>query len=105
MKRKVNAEKSRYWQNQVRRCEAYPGSLASYCRQAGIPPSSLSYWRRKLGLQAPEPTQTRSPFVAVQLERSGPKPTKRPPEVKASHLPDPRWVAQLILHLGKAGVQ
>ncbi len=101
MKVQSNTDRRRYWEDQVRRSKAHRGSLASYCRQAGIPVSALSYWRKKLAREPGRIDQGKSPFIAVQLGEAAAVPV----HTGAPRLPDPKWVAQLILQLGQGGLQ
>lgn len=84
----INETKEVYWRKQValaRKCE---GSLEAFCRERGLSPASLAYWRKKLRA-ADNKALTVSPFVPATII----------PSASGSTLPDPRWVAELIVEL------
>ena len=90
------AENQRRWMEQVQQAEKRTGSLRSYCKEQGISVSAMKYWSRKLGKA--EGSRSSSPcmsrFVPLQVD---PAPLEQDP--KKEVLPDPRWVAEILLHL------
>ena len=81
--------KERYWRNHISMAERFGGSLASYCRAQEISLNTFNYWRKKFAAGSVKKAVVASPFAGVLVERI---PVNR-------GLPDPRWVADLILHL------
>lgn len=88
---KTTKEKQRYWESHAAAAEKFGGSHEAYCRAEGISAPALRYWRKKarrnLRLVRSYPT---SAFIPVEVTYENPS---RP------SLPDPRWLAQLILSL------
>ncbi len=84
-------ERREYWQGHVAAVERYGGSHGAYCRDEGISAAALWYWRNKVRRQnrsrSPVPVQS---FVPVEVTCDGP--------VRGG-LPDPRWLAELIVQL------
>lgn len=101
MKRSGSRGKRKFWQEHVQRSRVHPGSVASYCREAGILAGSLRYWRKKLAVNTRARGDRKSAFVAVEVSPSPPA----APRSVSRPLPDPKWVAQVILHLSKADLQ
>ena len=98
MPSKNREEKVQSWREHIARAARFAGSQQSYCDAEGISVQSLHYWRKKLlgggGLRKTAKNLPLSPFIAVEVERVTPDPV--------STLPDPRWVAELIIHLQQA---
>ncbi len=84
-------EKQQYWEGHVAAVERYGGSHGAYCRGEGISSPALWYWRNKVRRQnrsrSPVPVQS---FVPVEVTCDG--------RVRGG-LPDPRWLAELIVGL------
>ena len=85
-----------YWRAQLKAIKEYPGTLTDYCQTHGITMSAYHYWLRKL---KPKPSESallprQSSFVPVEIIGEYPKHT-------TSSLPDPRWVAEIILNLSR----
>ena len=86
-----NENKLQFWRNHLAGVERYPGSIEAYCRSQGISGPALSYWRKKFGMgersRSLVPAQS---FVPVEIKRD---------DQFSGGLPDPRWLADLILGL------
>lgn len=92
--------KQALWTRRVRAFEASGQSRAAYCRQRGLAPGSLDYWRRRLSsssVAAAEPAfvplQVRSvepPAEALLLECAGGAQLRLPRDC------DPLWLAQVL---------
>jgi hypothetical protein len=78
--------RSEYWREQIRRAEEFPGTATEFCRRGGLSLAAFYSWPRKFKADAKK--KLVSPFVAVEVM----------PE-RASQLPDPKWVAEIIRHL------
>lgn len=82
-----NQNKQELWEKRITKAELFDGSNQAFCSSEGLSLATFQYWKKRL-----RPRQNRiavppSPFVKVAIER-----------VPAS-LPDPQWVAELILSL------
>ena len=97
MKQSNRIERAKFWQEHVTKSEE-GGSLAVYCQQQRISIPALKYWRRKLGAKPRYGKRVlareRSAFIPVQLTTN----LSAPPQTLK--LPEAKWVAELILHLG-----
>ena len=91
---KSRIENERHWRGHVARLRSHTGTAASYCRAEGLSIPAMGYWQRKLGSGSQHSgVLARTPaFIPVEVV------TATLPANRA--LPDPRWVAELILHLG-----
>lgn len=85
------------WEEHVRNAAEHRGSLASYCRVNGVNDGALRYWRKKLESKslAIGKVQKPTPFIPVHVLQAE-------PVSGMVGLPDPKWVAELILHLSSA---
>ena len=96
---KRRTQNAKIWAERVARAKAHSGPVELFCRDEGISSASLGYWRRKLRKEVrPMPTTGKpvsSAFVPVKVLN---------PESTTSNLPlpDPRWVAEVILHLSRS---
>jgi hypothetical protein len=96
-------EKARQWQERLERAESRSGSLESFCREEGVSLPVFNYWRRRIG-HLPRrglvnKTQAKVPaFVPVEVTHEGAT-AERFARADDRALPDPRWVAEIILHL------
>lgn len=98
---KVEIEKK--WQERVRLAEEHVGGISAYCKQAGVSSSALYMWRKKLSLnkrvdakvenQSAKGSALRPAFVPIQIMAA------QIPTESLRKLPDPKWVASVILHL------
>lgn len=89
-----NQEKLKVWTEHVKKASIYNGSLKEYCRQESISSSTLNYWREKLGKGISKPSQT-SKFIPVVVA----PPSKLEQKERQEILPNPKWVAEIILHV------
>jgi hypothetical protein len=87
----IQLEKAVSWPEEVELFEKYEGSLAGFCRSRGLSEVRFRYWEQKLRKPRKSKAVSVSPFVSVKVEpKAG---------VSMSSLPDPRWLAEFILHL------
>jgi hypothetical protein len=80
-----NQDKREVWAKRIKQAEEFSGSNRAFCVSNGLSIPTFQYWKKKL--KKGPVVVTSSPFVRVEIE----KPTMQ--------LPDPRWVAEIILHL------
>jgi len=85
----VQLEREISWASEVEQFESYSGSLAAFCRSRGVSPGRFRYWVGKLGKRKKGSGVSVSPFSAIKVEA----------KIAGTLLPDPRWLAELILHL------
>jgi transposase-like protein len=91
----IRRKKEKQYQEHIRKAQADPAGIAAYCRRAGISVNTLNYWRSKVRPEPPMLDGDESPaFLPVQVIESA-EPSPR------SNLPDPRWVAKVMLHLAR----
>lgn len=88
----VQLEKEVSWPAEVALFEKHTGSLAGFCRSRGISEHRFRYWEHKLRKPGKSKTVSVSPFVALKVEAK-----------VARGLPDPRWLAEFVLHLNGSG--
>jgi hypothetical protein len=102
--RESGIEKETKWRGHLERANARTGSLEKFCRDEGLSLATLNYWRKKLnedsGTSMPAVITRARPkapqFIPVQL-------TESTRDSKRAQLPDPAWLAELILHLTSKG--
>lgn len=88
-------QRKEFWRGHFEASENYPGSIAAYCREHGIPRARMFYYREKFLKQ-------RSGFAEVKE-----KPAKVSVPIadlkfkKCKQLPDPKWLAALIYELSQ----
>ena len=90
-------QRKEFWKAHIEASENYPGSIAAYSREHGIPRAQMFYYREKFSKQ-------RSGFAEVKAVE---KPAKvsvsiaDPKIKKCKQLPDPKWLAALIYELSQ----
>ena len=89
MESSVQLEREVSWPAEVERFERHSGSLAGFCRSRGLSPVRFRYWVQKLDKRKKGSGVSVSPFTAVKVEA----------KIAGTLLPDPRWLAEFILHL------
>jgi len=87
-------ENQEKWLNHARLAQNHPKGFRSYCRENQISINALSYWRNKLRDSLNKDVPQRAPFIPVQVITSERK-------CRGNQLPDPKWVAELILRLSE----
>lgn len=93
MESSVQLEREVSWPAEVEQFQHHSGSLAGFCRARGVSPVRFRYWVEKLGKSKKGRAVSVSPFTTVKVE----------PKVSVVTLPDPRWLAEFILHLNGSG--
>jgi hypothetical protein len=91
------ARDSEFWKRHILQSKEFGGSNLDYCRQNGLSPSSFSTQKRRLGFRSPRAPR-RSAFVKLSPAPLLPHPMQGP-HSQARALPDPKWLAQLVLSL------
>lgn len=91
----IQSEKVVSWPAEVALFAKHTGSLAGFCRSRELSEVRFRYWEQKLRKSSMSKFVSVSPFVSVKVK---PKAT-----VSTVGLPDPRWLAELILHLNGSG--
>jgi hypothetical protein len=90
--RESRIENQRRWEEHVRVAQDHPEGYADYCRKNQISVATLNYWRNKMRVRKVSDTVQRPAFIPIQVISEGNQSAVR-------GLPDPKWVAELILHL------
>ena len=86
------AEKLNHWKNHIAQAERFEGSIPAYCRSAGIRDHTFYYWQKKLSAKKTIPVLNTSSFIRAEVAPAA-------VEQCGSKLPDPKWVAAIILSL------
>ena len=96
MKSTTNLEKEKIWRAHMAKAAAFDGSNRSYCKSASISLNTFQYWRSKFAFSkevGQAKSAARSAFARAEIVNAMPEP------FRLSRLPDPKWMAELILHL------
>ena len=93
-KQRQTRQGEEYWRDHVERSKSFAGTVDEYCLANSISKSSLSRYRLRFGAVR---KKKRNAFVKVA-------PMFEPVDAKAasrgSRLPNPRWLAELLIALG-----
>ena len=89
----INSQGDDFWREHIEKAGAFSGSSQEYCRINGLSKSRFYTYKQRLGLTRKHKSK-RSQFVAVTAVGPVPKTIR---EAKCHHLPDPKWVAQVVL--------
>ena len=73
------AQNESLWRERLARLAASGKTIAAFCREEGVGKSTMSYWRRRLGVAGRQSTAVRAPFLDV-----GPVRTAEPRQPCAS---------------------
>ena len=87
----INQGKEEFWRRQMDLKDKYEGSMRKFCEEHGLSLSTFGYWRHKFNRAKPTGALVRTPFVPVEIQRV---------YSSAGGLPDPKWLAEFISHLG-----
>ena len=87
-------ETTEYWKNHINQAKQFDGSIPKYCKSAGIRDYTFYYWRHKLQKRVSASIKSKSSFILARIEPNSIEVAKR-----VDVLPDPQWVASIILHL------
>ena len=89
MKSVTKFDRAQFWRHHISRRRALNSRVTQYCRAEGLSPFTFRYWEKKLGGGSrPLPA-----FVPVEV-------VPVLPTAKETLLPDAKWLAEFILHLG-----
>jgi hypothetical protein len=92
-----------YWKSHVDKAEAFGGSNQEYCRLEGLTPSTFASYKKRFGLTKETPRHRLSGFSEVvqvdSVQGNHAKGTAFESKAKTPSLPDPKWLAELILGL------
>lgn len=85
-----------FWKSHIDSAQEFSGSNKKYCDQQGLHYGTFCANRRRLGYSGRQGAKASvsSAFSEVKVNLSGASP------LNAIHLPDPRWLAQLLKALG-----
>lgn len=96
MNKRGNVDKRGFWRRQVELSGRHPGSVSDFCRRHGLSRGRLQYWKKRLAqerLPALRNHQASLTPAFAEVVVEGPR--------RGVELPDPRWLAELISHLGR----
>src|SRR5215210_2394632 len=86
-------EKEKVWRTRIARAAEFPGSIRTFCQNEGVSVNGFQYWKQKIARENQTPALIPSPFVRVQVGDAVVE------SRQVSGLPDPKWIAEVILHL------
>ena len=89
-----NIKSEEYWRAHVERLKSSTGTVDDYCQENGLSKATFNRYRRQFG--AVKRRKQRGAFVKVTPLF----PVETTVKSKRSPLPDPRWVAELLIALG-----
>jgi hypothetical protein len=90
MKTNKQVEKEKLWRNRLEKAATFSGSNREFCQSQGISIHTFQYWRSKLNNETQSIRRTNTtPFIKVEIEEP------------ISKLPDPHWLAELVLSLSR----
>ena len=89
----LRSEKEMYWRAQIALFEKFSGSQSAFCRRHSLSFYRFRYWIKKIGGADTGKALTVSPFIPVEVAQF---------RQASAEFPDPRWLAELIISLGKA---
>lgn len=88
------------WKAHVLDAQSFEGTLAEYCERNGLKPRQLRRYKKKFGATRTYRRKSAKAFVKIECKQA---PQTEPESVVSertpSELPDPRWLADLILAL------
>jgi hypothetical protein len=87
-----NQAKRQYWATKVAKAKQRSGSLSAFCRAEGISINTFQYWQKRFNKEMLMPQPDRGRFLPVEI-------VDEPAQANTSRRPDPRWLAEFILHL------
>lgn len=87
--------KAQQWRERVYRASHRSGTILEFCWSEGISPEALRYWQGRVSNESQ--VVDASQFARVEVAEP------MASEVNRVGRPDPRWVAELILHLHASG--
>lgn len=96
---RTNPKKEQIWKTHISQAKQFEGGFAAYCRSQNISVHTLNYWRKRFDRSSVQKSfRAPSPFIPVNIE------TPVFSKLAVRSLPDPKWVAEFVLHL-QGGVQ
>ncbi len=90
-------EKEKLWGARIAQASEYTGSDREFCQTEGLSINSFQYWKRKLARKDEDQVGVPQPFIRVKVDDPA-----GVPQQNDIRLPDPRWVAEVILHLHRS---
>ena len=82
--------KIKFWSQHLVAAKEFDGSNQTYCDKNGLKLSTFYQWKREI--EGVRRTRQRLSFLPAIVQES-------PREVKTCHLPEARWVAEVLAHL------
>lgn len=94
MKSSIIRQNQEYWEKHILEAAKFNGSVLAYCKQQGLASQTFYRWRSRIKKQKSslKNAPVKSSFLSVKIKDPIPLPAK-------SRLPDPKWMAEFILHL------
>ena len=92
-------DRERHWRSHLADIKAHHGSVKSYCRTHGLSADMMYYWRKKLSINGSGAAR-RLPMIIGKPAFARVEAAPAAPTTRAVGLPDAKWVAEFIVHLG-----
>ena len=92
----VHQQKVKIWEARFESFKTFPGTIESFCKTEKIAVSAFYKWRQKLSphVVLKRRKKTKSRFLPVVVSEMSARPVE-----ERNHLPEARWVAEVMLHL------
>jgi hypothetical protein len=88
---RVQLDKLKIWEKHIEEAESFAGG---YCKSQGLNLSTYYHWRDKLSSPKVKSTrESRSSFLPVVVA------SREHSKASPAHLPDAKWVAEVMTHL------
>ncbi len=99
METKQDSEKARLWHQRISEQRSSGLAKSAFCKEHGLSRFQFDYWVKRLKSKPGHVKKSMlpSPFIKAQVVRC--------PEPAIRTGLDPKWVAELILHLHQGGVR
>ena len=92
-----NTRDKDFWRRHVEQSSLFSGTVAQYCLENGLTKSVLYSYRQKYGVVGQKKKRCSFAKVTPKISLIEAAPVERKRELR---LPDPKWVAALLMALG-----
>jgi hypothetical protein len=89
---------AKVWRARIEAAESFPGGVQAYCVKEGLHTTPLYRWKRRFS-EEKQTSHGSSKFAALVVSK------KADPDFQSqrpmSMLPDPRWVAEILIYISR----
>jgi len=85
------------WKAHVLDVQRFEGTVAEYCERHGLKLRQLQQYKKKFGVTRTYRPRKSKAFVQVECTKASPVEQESSTRDRAPGLPDPQWVAEVIL--------